>query len=121
MYKAMTEEDAFLVNNVEGGLCVDYTDAEIAKELWDSLESKYMAEDSLKESLRAQDSDKGKGKKVGRPSVNMTEEAFYVPVDAIAQWIDSGATTHMNRWKRDLYFTWVMNISLLFMAKETYH
>ncbi|GJS49547.1 zinc finger, CCHC-type containing protein [Tanacetum coccineum] len=57
---AMTEEDAFLVDNVEGGLCVDYTDAEIvgrcnsgsdkdkgkAKDLWDSLKSKYMAEDS---------------------------------------------------------------------------
>ncbi|GKF46420.1 hypothetical protein Tco_0136222, partial [Tanacetum coccineum] len=24
---AMAEEDAFLVDNVEGGLCVDYTDA----------------------------------------------------------------------------------------------
>ncbi|GKB32024.1 hypothetical protein Tco_0871425, partial [Tanacetum coccineum] len=83
---AMAKEDAFLVNDFEGGLCVDYTDAEIvkndtveairrrekwenadyiyrehilngmpdslfdiyqnvesAKELWDSLESKYMA------------------------------------------------------------------------------
>ncbi|GJV72861.1 zinc finger, CCHC-type containing protein [Tanacetum coccineum] len=51
----------------------------ICKELWDSLESKYMAEDSsihlrIEESLRAQDSDKGKGKKVGGLSVNMTEE-----------------------------------------------
>nr|GEY67436.1 hypothetical protein [Tanacetum cinerariifolium] len=194
----MAEEDTFLVNNVEGGLCVDYTDVgivgrcnkirirakwenddyicrghilngmsdslfdvytnvESAKELWDSLESKYMAEDSsskkflvsnfnnykmvdsrpvmeqynellrilgqytqhglkinesisassiidklppsqkdfkhtlkhgkddlslvqlgshlcIEESLRAQDSDKGKGKEVGGPSVNMTEE-----------------------------------------------
>ncbi|GJS83856.1 hypothetical protein Tco_0750397 [Tanacetum coccineum] len=55
---AMAEEDAFLVDNVEGGLCVDYTDAIIVgrcysgrdkdkgKELWDSLESKYMEEDS---------------------------------------------------------------------------
>nr|GEU38229.1 UvrD-like helicase, ATP-binding domain, P-loop containing nucleoside triphosphate hydrolase [Tanacetum cinerariifolium] len=45
--------------------------------IWDSLESKYMAEDSSKkflESVRVQDSDKGKGKEVGRPSVNMTEE-----------------------------------------------
>ncbi|GJZ97881.1 zinc finger, CCHC-type containing protein [Tanacetum coccineum] len=53
----MAEEDALLVDNVEGGLCVDYTDAGIVgrcnsgsdkdkgKELWDSLESKYMAED----------------------------------------------------------------------------
>ncbi|GKB37170.1 hypothetical protein Tco_0882112, partial [Tanacetum coccineum] len=55
---AMAEEDAFIVDNVEGGLCVDYTDAIIVgrcysgrdkdkgKELWDSLESKYMEEDS---------------------------------------------------------------------------
>ncbi|GJT88280.1 hypothetical protein Tco_1069997 [Tanacetum coccineum] len=115
MYKAMAEEDAFLVDDVEGGLCVDYTDTGIvrrcsggsnnnkAKELWDSLESKYMAEDAsskkfldfkhtlkhgkddlslvqlgshlrIEESLRAQESDKGKGKEVGEPSVNMTEE-----------------------------------------------
>ncbi|GKE27801.1 hypothetical protein Tco_1443185, partial [Tanacetum coccineum] len=165
----MAEKDAFLVDDVEGGLCVDYTnagiggdatveairirakwenddyicrghilngmsdslfdvytDVESAKELWDSLESKYMAEDSsrqytqhglkmdesisvssiidklppswkdfkhtlkhgkddlsliqlgshlrIEESLRTQDSDKGKGKEVGGPSVNMTEE-----------------------------------------------
>nr|GEV72242.1 zinc finger, CCHC-type [Tanacetum cinerariifolium] len=141
----MAEKDAFLVDYVKGGLCVDYTDArivgrcksgsnmnkgkvnddyicrghilngmsdslfdvytnvELAKELWDSLESKYMVEDSsskkfldfkhtlkhgkddmslvqlgshlrIEESLRAQDSDKGKGKEVGGPSVNMTEE-----------------------------------------------
>ncbi|GJZ18696.1 hypothetical protein Tco_0554819, partial [Tanacetum coccineum] len=55
---AMTEEDAFLVDDVKGGLCVDNIDAGIdgrfnsgsnkdkGKELWDSLESKYMAEDS---------------------------------------------------------------------------
>nr|GEU40124.1 zinc finger, CCHC-type [Tanacetum cinerariifolium] len=54
----MAEEDAFLVDYVEGGLCIDNTDAGIVercnngsnknkgKELWDSLESKYMAEDS---------------------------------------------------------------------------
>nr|GEV86062.1 zinc finger, CCHC-type [Tanacetum cinerariifolium] len=197
---AMAEKDAFLVDYVEGGLCVDYTDARIAercnsenntnrvkwenddyicrghklngmsnscfdiytnvesaKELWDSLESKYMAEDSsskkfpvsnfnnykmvdsrpvmeqynelirilgqytqhglkmdesisvssiidklppswkdfkhtlkhgkddlsmvqlgshlrIEESLRVQDSNKGKGKEVGGPSVNMTED-----------------------------------------------
>ncbi|GJV52981.1 hypothetical protein Tco_1448722, partial [Tanacetum coccineum] len=164
---AMAKEDAFLVNYVEGGLCVDNTDAENGgrcnsgsdkdKELCDSLESKYMAEDSsstkflvsnfnnykmvdfrpvmeqynellrilgqytqhglkmnesisvssvidklppfwkdfkhtlkhdkddlslvqlgshlrIEKSLKAQDSDKGKGKEVGGPSVNMTEE-----------------------------------------------
>ncbi|GJX48368.1 zinc finger, CCHC-type containing protein, partial [Tanacetum coccineum] len=158
---AMVEEDAFLVDNFEGGVCSDYSDARInvesAKELWDSLESKYMAEDAsskkflvsnfnnynmvnsrpvmkqfnellrilgqytqhglkidesisvsnvidklppfwkdfkhtlkhgkddlslvqlgshlrIEESLRVHDSDKGKGKEVVRPSVNMTEE-----------------------------------------------
>ncbi|GKE54130.1 hypothetical protein Tco_1489286, partial [Tanacetum coccineum] len=91
----------------------------------------------IEESLKAQDSDKGKGKEVGEPSVNMTEEdptrnqswnvenvarlvtskgiAVMVKrktqmlvvrenglrtnpktkVDAIAWWIDSGATTHV--------------------------
>nr|GEV65698.1 hypothetical protein [Tanacetum cinerariifolium] len=105
----------------------------------------------IEESLRAQESDKGKGKKVGGPFVNITEEvgktghfkrdcrsgkknnanaggsgkgskdhsqdqcqnlvpvwnsfvkysvsliskAFYVQVDAIAWWIDSGATTRI--------------------------
>nr|GEV58974.1 zinc finger, CCHC-type [Tanacetum cinerariifolium] len=128
-----------------------YTNVESAKEFWDSLESKYMVEDysndlslvqlgshlRIEESLRAQDSDKGKGKEVGGPSVNMTEEGknkhnkqnkvVLVPtrnlswnvgnvarlvtskgivvvikrttqmlvVDAIAWWIDSGATTHV--------------------------
>ncbi|GKC26231.1 zinc finger, CCHC-type containing protein [Tanacetum coccineum] len=80
-----------------------YHNVESAKELWDSLESKYMAEDAsskkfldfkhtlkhdkddlslvqlgshlrIKESLRAQDCNKGKGKEVAGPSVNMTEE-----------------------------------------------
>nr|GFA33553.1 zinc finger, CCHC-type [Tanacetum cinerariifolium] len=66
----------------------------------------------IEESLRAQDSDKGKGKEVGGPSVNMTEDGVVkrttqmlmvrekglrthpkTKVDAIAWWIDSGATT----------------------------
>nr|GFB59623.1 zinc finger, CCHC-type [Tanacetum cinerariifolium] len=55
----------------------------------------------IEESLRAQESDKGKGKEVAGPSVNMmeriktTNKNFYVQVDAIAWWIDSGATTHV--------------------------
>ncbi|GKE42344.1 hypothetical protein Tco_1469628, partial [Tanacetum coccineum] len=200
-----------ILNGMSDSLFDVYTNVESAKELWDSLESKYMAEDSLskkfllppswkdfkhtlkhgkddlslvqlgshlriEESLRAQDNDKGKGKEVAGPSVNMTEEgknknnkqnkgkkrdfkehgsgsasnkkpklecwkcgktnkknanaggsgkgskdrsqdqgqnfvpvwnrfikyfvslifeAFYVQVDAIAWWIDSGATTHV--------------------------
>nr|GEZ81906.1 putative zinc finger, CCHC-type [Tanacetum cinerariifolium] len=70
----------------------------------------------IEESLRAQDSDEGKGKEVGRPSVNMTEEGGIAKVvkrttqmlvvrerglrtnpktkvDAIVWWIDYGATT----------------------------
>ncbi|GJX16571.1 zinc finger, CCHC-type containing protein [Tanacetum coccineum] len=54
--EVMAEEDAFLVDNVEGGLCIDYTEAEIVGRCnnesdkdkgKDSLESKYMAEDSF--------------------------------------------------------------------------
>nr|GEV20332.1 zinc finger, CCHC-type [Tanacetum cinerariifolium] len=50
----------------------------------------------IEESLRAQDSNKDKGKEVGGPCVNMTEEgAFHVQVDAIAWWIDSSAITRV--------------------------
>nr|GEX62847.1 zinc finger, CCHC-type [Tanacetum cinerariifolium] len=77
----MEKEDAFFVDNVKGGLCVDYIDAGIVGRCYngsnkdkgkDSLESKYMAEDSL--SKKFPESDKGKGKEAGGPSVNMTEE-----------------------------------------------
>ncbi|GJR68717.1 zinc finger, CCHC-type containing protein [Tanacetum coccineum] len=97
---AMAKEDAFLIDYVEGGLCVDNTDAIIGgrcnsgsnKGIRQSGERdtycrghilNLVAEDSsskkflslaIEESLRAQDSDKGKGKEVGGPSVNMTEE-----------------------------------------------
>ncbi|GKC80006.1 zinc finger, CCHC-type containing protein [Tanacetum coccineum] len=98
-----------ILNGMSDSLFDVYTNVESAKELWDSLESKYMAEDSsskkfllppswkdfkhilkhgkddlslvqlgshlrIEESLRAQDSDKGKGKEVAGPSVNMAEE-----------------------------------------------
>nr|GFC84506.1 zinc finger, CCHC-type [Tanacetum cinerariifolium] len=92
-----------ILNGMFDSLFDLYTNVELTKELWDSLESKYLAEDSsskkfldfkhtlkhgkddlslvqlgshlrIEESLRAQDSDKGKGKEVGRPSVNITEE-----------------------------------------------
>ncbi|GJY80270.1 zinc finger, CCHC-type containing protein [Tanacetum coccineum] len=98
-----------ILNGMSDSLFYVYTNVESAKELWDSLESKYMAEDSsskkfilppswkdfkhtlkhgkddlslvqlgshlrIEESLRAQDSNKGKGKEVAGPSVNMTEE-----------------------------------------------
>ncbi|GJV18521.1 hypothetical protein Tco_1367541 [Tanacetum coccineum] len=106
----------------EGGLCVDNTMPELledatveairirAKLIVNSLESKYMAMYSsskeipcnndlslsnlsshlrIRGTLRAQDSDKARVKKL-LTSVNMAEE-----VDAIAWWIDSGATTHI--------------------------
>ncbi|GJR08701.1 hypothetical protein Tco_0791353 [Tanacetum coccineum] len=145
-----------ILNGMSDSLFDVYMNVESAKELWDSLESKYMVEDSsndlflvqlgshlrIEESLRAQDSDKGKGKEVDGPStghfkrdcrsgnkknanaggsgkgskdhsqdqgqnlvpvwnsfvkysVSLIFEAFYVQVDAIAWWIDSGATTHV--------------------------
>ncbi|GJX27995.1 zinc finger, CCHC-type containing protein [Tanacetum coccineum] len=262
-----------ILNGMSDSLFDVYTNVESAKELWDSHESKYMAEDSsskkflmsnfnnykmvdsrpvmeqynelfrilgqytqhglkmdesisvssiidklppswkdfkhtlkhgkddlslvqfgshlcIEESLRAQDSDKGKGKEVGGPSVNMTEEgknknnkqnkgkkrdfkehdrgsgsnkkpklecwkygktghfkrdcrsgnknnnanaggsgkgskdqsqdqAFYVQVDAIAWWIDSGATTHVCKdrcWFKT--FELVKDGSVLYMGDE---
>ncbi|GKB44919.1 zinc finger, CCHC-type containing protein [Tanacetum coccineum] len=100
-----------ILNGMSDSLFDVYTNVDSAKELWDSLESKYMAEGCasrvrrsschlcIEESLRTQESDKGKGKEFGRPSVNMTEEGGLrdqsrPKVDAIAWWIDSGATTH---------------------------
>nr|GFA58631.1 zinc finger, CCHC-type [Tanacetum cinerariifolium] len=86
----------------------------------------------IEESLRAQDSGKGKGKEVGGPSVNMTEEGGKkkhhkqnkgivivlkrttqmlvvwkkslrtnpkTKVNAIAWWIDSGAITHVCKYR----------------------
>ncbi|GJR83535.1 zinc finger, CCHC-type containing protein [Tanacetum coccineum] len=135
----------------------------------------------IKESLRAQESDKGKGKEVTGPSVNMTKEetkvgmlevwqdfkkdcrsgkknnanaggsgkgskdqsqdqgqnlvpvwnrfikysvsliseAFYVQVDAIAWWIDSGATTHVCKdrcWFKT--YEMVENRSVLYMGDD---
>ncbi|GJW38390.1 hypothetical protein Tco_0064235 [Tanacetum coccineum] len=74
-------------------LLEDDTNVESAKELQDSLESKYMVEDA-------------------------SSKKFLV--DAVAWWIDFGATTHvckyiaglrhMNGWKIDLSFTWAMII-----------
>nr|GEW57124.1 zinc finger, CCHC-type [Tanacetum cinerariifolium] len=55
-----------ILNGMYDSLFDVYTNVQSAKELWDSLESKYMAEDSS--------SKKFLGKEVGGPSVNMTEE-----------------------------------------------
>nr|GEZ00408.1 zinc finger, CCHC-type [Tanacetum cinerariifolium] len=61
-----------ILNGMSDSLFNIYQDVESAKELWDSLESKYMAEDAS--SQKFLDSDKGNGKEVFGPSVNMTEE-----------------------------------------------
>ncbi|GKB53534.1 zinc finger, CCHC-type containing protein [Tanacetum coccineum] len=93
-----------ILNGMSDSLFDVYTNVKSAKELRDSLESKYMVEDAsskkflkdfkhtlkqgkddlslvqlvchlrIEKSLRAQESDKGKGKEVGRPSINMIEE-----------------------------------------------
>nr|GEV79719.1 retrovirus-related Pol polyprotein from transposon TNT 1-94 [Tanacetum cinerariifolium] len=77
-----------ILNGMSDSLFDVYRNVESVNELWDSLESKYMTEESLndlslvqlgshlriEESLRTQNSDKGKGKEVGGPSINMTEE-----------------------------------------------
>ncbi|GJU89678.1 zinc finger, CCHC-type containing protein [Tanacetum coccineum] len=238
-----------ILNGMSDSLFDVYTNVESAKELWDSLESKYMAEDSsskkflvsnfnnykmvdsrpvmeqynellrilgqytqhglkmdesisvssiidklppswkdfkhtlkhgkydlslvqlgshlrIEESLRAQDDDKSKGKEVGGPStchfkrdcrsgkknnanaggsrkgfkdhsqdqgqnlvhvwnnfvkyyVSLIFEAFYVQVDAIAWWIDSGRTTHVCK-DRCWFKTYepVEDGSVLYMADE---
>nr|GEV26859.1 hypothetical protein [Tanacetum cinerariifolium] len=95
-----------ILNGMSDSLFDVYTNVESAKELWDSLESKYMAEDSSKESLTAQESDKGKGKEFGGPSVNMTEE-------------DSCATTYVCKdhcWFKT--FEPVEEGSVLYMGDE---
>ncbi|GJZ05529.1 zinc finger, CCHC-type containing protein [Tanacetum coccineum] len=110
---AMAEEDAFIVDNVEGGLCVDYTDAIIVGRCysgrdkdkgkgvcWDSLNPKSFEEGffnhlRIEESLRAQDSDKGKGKEVAGPSVNMTEE---VPNNLDSVYMSSPTVVNSSLW-----------------------
>ncbi|GKD72881.1 zinc finger, CCHC-type containing protein, partial [Tanacetum coccineum] len=194
-----------ILNGMSDSLFDVYTNVESAKELWDSLESKCMAEDSssnkflvnnfnnyklvdsrpdfkhtlkhgkddlslvqlgshlcIEESLRVQDSDKGKGKEVVGTSVNMTEEGKNKnnkqnkgkkhdfkehgsgsgsnkkpklecwkcgktghfkrdchSVNAIAHWIDSGATTHVCK-DRCWYKTYepVEDGSVLYMGDD---
>ncbi|GJT34322.1 zinc finger, CCHC-type containing protein [Tanacetum coccineum] len=138
-----------ILNGMSDPLFDIYQNMEFAKELWDSLESKYMTEDAsskkfldfkhslkhgkddmslvqlgshlrIEESLKAQKSDKGKGKEVVGPSCGKTshfkkdcrsgnkknnaiasgsgkgsKDQSQDQVDAIAWWIDSGATTHV--------------------------
>ncbi|GJS02667.1 zinc finger, CCHC-type containing protein [Tanacetum coccineum] len=58
-----------ILNGMSDSLFDVYTNVESATELWDSLESKYMAEDSSSKKFLLR-----QGKEVGGPSVNMTEE-----------------------------------------------
>nr|GFA11640.1 hypothetical protein [Tanacetum cinerariifolium] len=107
-FRAKWENDDYIrrghiLNGMSDSLFDVYTNVELAKELCDSLESKYIVEDSLskkfldfkhtlkhgkddlslvqlgshlriEESPMVQESDKGKRKEVAGPSVNMMEE-----------------------------------------------
>ncbi|GKB29982.1 zinc finger, CCHC-type containing protein [Tanacetum coccineum] len=171
-----------ILNGMFDSLFDVYQNVESANELWDSLESKYMVEDSS--SKKFLESDKGKGKEVVGPYVNMTEEGgknkhhkqkkvkngpmrttvVLVPtrnqswnvgstarlvtlkgiavvvkrttqmlvvrerglrtnpktkVDAIAWWIDSGATTHVCKdrcWFKT--YEQVEDVSVLYMGDD---
>nr|GEW50920.1 zinc finger, CCHC-type [Tanacetum cinerariifolium] len=157
-----------ILNGMLDSLFDVYTNVESAKELWDSLESKYMAEDSssnkffdfkhtlkhrkddlslvqlgshlrIEETLKAQDSDKDKGKEVGGPFVNMIEKVptrnqswnvrsvarlvtskrITEVVDVIAVWIDSDATTYFCKdhcWFKT--FEQVEDGSVLYMGDD---
>nr|GEU84510.1 hypothetical protein [Tanacetum cinerariifolium] len=69
-----------IFNGMSDSLFDIYQNVESTRSCMILFESKYMVEDAssmkflVKESLRGQDSDKGKGKEVEGPSVNMTEE-----------------------------------------------
>ncbi|GKD56800.1 hypothetical protein Tco_1290187 [Tanacetum coccineum] len=62
-----------ILNGMSDSLFDVYTNVESAKELWNPLESKYVADDSSSKKFLV-NSDKDKGKEVSGPSVNMTEE-----------------------------------------------
>nr|GEW74351.1 zinc finger, CCHC-type [Tanacetum cinerariifolium] len=179
-----------ILNGMSDSLFDVYQNVESAKELWDLLESKYMAEDASIFAYRGFSMGarqrQGQGKEVNGPSVNMTEkgmnktnktkvrnviskritvvlvptrnlswnvgsvvrlvtlkEIFVVVIrktqmvvvrkrglrtNLKTKWIDSGATTyvckyraglrHMNRWKTDLYFTWVYESDKYILSKS---
>ncbi|GJX95950.1 zinc finger, CCHC-type containing protein [Tanacetum coccineum] len=82
----------------------DFSNVESAKELWDSLESKYMVEDaSSKKFLTGhfkRDCRNGNKKNAnaggsGKGSKDQSQDQDQNLVDAIAWWIDSRATTHV--------------------------
>nr|GEV23584.1 hypothetical protein [Tanacetum cinerariifolium] len=66
-----------ILNGMSDSLFDVYTNVESAKELWDPNNMSLVQLGShlhIEESLRAQDSDKGKDKEVGGPTVNITEK-----------------------------------------------
>ncbi|GKD34904.1 hypothetical protein Tco_1250413 [Tanacetum coccineum] len=89
-----------ILNGMSNSLFNVYTNVESAKELWDSLESKYMAEDSSSKKFLT-----GHFKRTAKVVIRRTQMLVVLErglrtipktkVDAITWWIDSGATTHV--------------------------
>ncbi|GJR00950.1 zinc finger, CCHC-type containing protein [Tanacetum coccineum] len=104
-----------ILNGMSDSLFDAYTNVESAKELWDSLESKYMAEDYSNDSLWSQDCDKGKGKEVAGHLVNMIE----MRVMHIEWWIGSWCTSSVCKdrcWFKT--FETVEDGSVLYMGDD---
>ncbi|GKC20817.1 hypothetical protein Tco_1022967 [Tanacetum coccineum] len=75
-------EDGLILNGMSGPLFDIYQNVESSKDLWVSLEAKYMAEDaSSNSSLFTQH------------KMNMDEA---IQDDNVAWWVDSGATVHVH-------------------------
>ncbi|GJR01061.1 putative reverse transcriptase domain-containing protein [Tanacetum coccineum] len=88
-----------ILNGMSDSLFDVYTNVESAKELWDSLESKYMAEDSSSKKFLK---DFKHTLKHGKDDLSLVQLGSHLRktvtrarVDEIAWWIDSGATTHV--------------------------
>nr|GEX18140.1 zinc finger, CCHC-type [Tanacetum cinerariifolium] len=90
-----------------------YQNVESAKELWDSLESKYMAEDASSKKFltghfkrdcrsgkknNANAGGSEKGLMLLRDGLTLVPQLMFVKIVA--------GLRHMNRWKTDMYFTW---------------
>ncbi|GJZ08490.1 hypothetical protein Tco_0542773, partial [Tanacetum coccineum] len=86
-----------ILNGMSDSLFDLYKNVESAKELWDSLESKYMAEDSSSKKFLTGHfkRDCHSGKKNNANAGGSVRTNPKTKVDAIAWWIDSGATTHV--------------------------
>ncbi|GKB21410.1 heat shock cognate 70 kDa protein [Tanacetum coccineum] len=111
------EEDAISRFTTVEDLFFDvYTNVESAKELWDSLESKYMAEDSSSRKWSPGSNKKPKLECFGMWLMQLRGGLIPVLQLMFVKIVDG--LRHMNRWKMDLYFTWVMIIfAILFIGK----